>query len=214
MIYKIFPIQSKEDLSRCPVFAVNHFLWACRRRPESFGRMGYLAGQGLYVQMTCMESAPKRDCKNHRDLVCKDSAMEVFLAFPDKKLRQTAPPEATSLYFNFEINANGAMYAKYGYGRRDRQFITGEDYDMTGAKAVIEPDRWSVELLIPQRMLKRVGGIADLTAGSVFFCNFYKISEDPAIEHYAAFNPIQSETPNFHLPQYFAQAVITEWAQA
>ncbi len=210
MLYKTYLIHSKEELDSCPAFVVKHFMWTpTPRRPITFGRMGYIEGQGLYLTMTCLEIEPKRACINHRDMVCKDSAVEAFFAFPDASL-QSGPPTAESLYFNFEINANGAMYAKYGYGRKNRQFITDEEYAQTGVKAAIEPDRWSVELLVPQSLLERAGGLSDFSIGSVFYCNFYKISEDPAIEHYAAYAPIQSETPNFHLPQYFAKAVIAE----
>jgi len=42
----------------------------------------------------------------------------------------------------------------------------------------------------------------------MFFCNFYKIAESAGIEHYGAYHPIPVETPNFHLPQHFAKAII------
>ncbi len=214
MLYKTYMIHSREELSSCPVFEVKHFMWTTASpRPETFGRMGCLAGEGLYLKMTCLESGPKRACANHRDMVCKDSAMEAFFAFPDANL-QSGPPTADSLYFNFEINANGAMYAKYGYGRKGRQFLSDEDYALTGVKAAVEPDRWSVELLVPESVLARIGGLAAFTIGSAFYCNFYKISEDPAIEHYAAYAPIQNETPNFHLPQYFAKAVVAAFGES
>jgi hypothetical protein len=202
MIYETRIISAKEELSLCPVFEVGHFLWNCRRRPETYGRMGYLKGQGLFLQMTSLESDPLRELKNHRDMVCKDSAVEAFFSFSPEQ------PDENSLYFNFEINANGAMYAKYGHGRKDRQFLTEAEYALTGVRAAVEADRWTAELLVPQQVLERVCGISGFGAGDVFFCNFYKISEDPGIEHYAAYSPIQSAAPNFHLPQFFAKAVV------
>jgi hypothetical protein len=202
MIYETRIISSREEISASPVFKVGHFMWACRRRPETFGRMGYLKGQGLFLQMTSLERDPLRELKNHRDMVCKDSAVEAFFSFAPEQ------PDENSLYFNFEVNANGAMYAKYGQGRKNREFLTDEEYAMTGVKAKIGPESWSAEWLVPLRVLERVCGIAGFEAGDSFFCNFYKISENPGIEHYAAYSPIQNETPNFHLPQYFAKAVI------
>jgi hypothetical protein len=202
MIYETRIISSLGEISACPVFKVSHFLWTCRRRPETFGRMGYLKGQGLCLQMTSLEREPLRELKNHRDMVCNDSAVEAFFSFAPEQ------PDENSLYFNFEINANGAMYAKYGQGRKNRQFLTEEEYATTGVKATIAPESWSAEWLVPLELLKRVCGISGFEPGDSFFCNFYKISENPGIEHYAAYSPIQSETPNFHLPQYFARAVI------
>jgi hypothetical protein len=207
-MYNVRRISNKEELSGCDIFKAEHFMWNSTRRPEAFGRMGYLERQGLYVRMTCLESGPKREYKNHMENVYKDSAMEIFLAFPDADLKQSDPPARDSLYFNFEINANGAMYAKYGHGRQGRQFITDEEYAATGVNAVIEPDSWSVELLIPESLLKRVGGIRHFSAGSIFFFNFYKISEDPAIEHYGAYSPMPGDKPDFHQPPHFARAVI------
>lgn len=209
MTYKTYLISNKDELARCPVFEIKHFQWTSRQQPKTYGQMGYLDNQGLYLRITSLERNPKRLLTNHRDMVCKDSAIEAFFAFPDTSLQQTDPPQADSLYFNFEVNANGAMYAKYGYGRKNRQFLTDEEYALTGVQAQIESDRWMIELLIPLEVLKRVGGILRFAAGDIFFCNFYKISEDPAIEHYASYSPIDCETPNFHLPQYFAQAVVT-----
>ena len=211
MVYPIYMIQSKEALHRCPTFEVSHSLWNSLQKPQTFGQIAYLIGQGLYLRMTSLESNPKRELQNHRDRVCTDSAMEAFFAFPDPNLRQTEQPSNDALYLNFEINANGAMYAKYGHGRQGRQFLTEADYARTHVQASMEPDRWTVELLVPDTLLARVGGIPAFKAGDTFFCNFYKVAEDPAIEHYAAFCPIPTETPNFHLPAHFARAEIVEW---
>jgi len=212
MTHPIYVIQSKDELKQCPTFQVNHYLWNSLQKPETFGQVAYLMGQGLYLRMTSLEQNPKRELQNHRDMVCKDSAMEAFFAFPDPELRQTEQPSNDVLYLNFEINANGAMYAKYGYGRQGRQFLTDEEYALTGVQASIEQDRWTVELLIPDALLRRLG-LPAFKAGDTFFCNFYKIAEDPAIEHYGAFFPIPTETPNFHLPEYFARAEIVHFDQ-
>ena len=210
MYYPTYIIDRQEELDSCPRFSVDHYLWTCHTRPQSFGQMAYLRDRGLFLRMTCLEQNPRRTMENHGDMVCKDSAMEAFFAFPDLSLRQTAPPSKDSLYFNFEINANGAMYAKYGRGRQNRQFITPEEYTMTGVEAVIEQDRWTIKLLIPDPLLERVCGISGFSAGDRFFCNFYKIAEHPPIAHYAAFCPIPLPEPNFHLPQYFAKTEILE----
>ena len=204
-MYKTYVIHRKEDITECPSFAVDHFMWNSILRPKTCGRMAYLSEQGLFVQMTCNETNPKRDFKHHRDMVCKDSAMEAFFVFDSK-----AQPTEDSLYFNFDINAHGAMYAKYGRGRSNRQFISDDEYRLAGVQAKIEENHWSVELLISNKLLERVCGIPGLSDGDVFHCNFYKISEDPRIEHYAAYSPIKNDKPNFHMPQYFAKAVVCD----
>lgn len=207
MIYHTPIIRSIDELDQAPMFRCDHYLWTCLAQPTTQGQMACLDGQGLVVRMTSFEGNPKRAFQNHRDMVCEDSAVEAFFAFPDPTLKQTTQPSNDDLYFNFELNANGAMYAKTGHGRQGRTFLSDTEYALADIKTTILPDRWTAEFLIPLPLLER-HGIRPMQAGDTFFCNFYKISEDPAIQHYAAFCPIPTETPNFHLPAHFARAVV------
>lgn len=74
-------------------------------------------------------------------------------------------------------------------------------------RAQLGAQSWSVELTVPEALSLPIGARA-IFAGGQFFCNFYKISESPDIEHYASFSPVDSEKPNFHLPECFARAVL------
>lgn len=209
--YRIKILRSEDELDTCYLFKVDHFQWTCLRRPVAYGRMGYLPEKGFLLRMVCEEDDPKRNLTRPRDMVCKDSAMEAFFALPGQlpESWDQFAPRNDGLYLNFEVNANGAMYAKYGWGRQGRSHITPEEYRQTGVRAGVEPGRWWMELLVPQSLIRRLCGIRSFQTGNIVYCNFYKISEDPAIEHYASFHPIHSETPNFHLPEQFAKAIIT-----
>lgn len=90
--------------------------------------------------------------------------------------------------------------------REDSPF--GEVYKETGVNSVIEKDHWTMSLLIPEKFLKEVCDYLPDGSGKEIYCNFYKISEDPAVEHYISFSPIDSEKPNFHLPVFFAKAEV------
>ena len=173
--YKIKTISSKEEIVNCNRFEIDHVQWHhAITPPKACGYMGYLKGEGLYVQICTEEHDPLARCTEHHEMVCKDSAVEVFLAFAEKGKELTN----NDMYLNFEVNANGAMYAKYGFGRQGRQF------------------------------LKEVCDYLPDGSGKEIYCNFYKISEDPAVEHYISFSPIDSEKPNFHLPVFFAKAEV------
>lgn len=204
MTYHVKRINEKNQIETCEKFAVNQYMWNSKQEPKTYGWIGYVEGEGLFAKMVCEESNPRREYKNHREMVCNDSAMEIFFAFTEEAEALTND----SMYINFEINANGAMYAKYGKGRKNREFITEEQYEMTGCKAEIENDRWSVEVLIPESFLNQICDFNQVKAGKTFYCNFYKIAECKEIEHYGSYSPIDSETPNFHLPVFFAEAVI------
>lgn len=138
---------------------------------------------------------PLARCTEHHEMVCKDSAVEVFLAFAEKGKELTN----NDMYLNFEVNANGAMYAKYGFGRQGRQFLSDEVYKETGVNSVIEKDHWTMSLLIPEKFLKEVCDYLPDGSGKEIYCNFYKISEDPAVEHYISFHQltVRSQTSTF-----------------
>ena len=189
-------------LEQTPMFKVDKLLWGTKECPKTYGYLGYKKKDGFYLRMICEEKNPYRSYKKNMDPVYKDSAMEAFFQFFPKSTNETP------IYLNFEVNANGAMYAKYGFGRQGRVFLSDEIYKETGVNSVIEKDHWTMSLLIPEKFLKEVCDYLPDGSGKEIYCNFYKISEDPAVEHYISFSPIDSEKPNFHLPVFFAKAEV------
>lgn len=212
MEYCVKRIKSREEITSCQRFEVSHFLWVDVCKPKTYGYLGYLEGEGLYAEMYCREKAPRRVCtgpdgrfsKEKGKRVCDDSAMEIFVGFSDgtKGITQNA------LYLNFEINANGEMYGNYGKGRKNRSFLPEEVYRQAAPRAFVGEDSWKIQVLFPEKFLQEISGVEIGKPGTKFYCNFYKISETPEIEHYGCYAPIENDTPNFHLPQYFAEAVV------
>ena len=85
MEYKIKTISSKEEIVNCNRFEIDHVQWHhAITPPKACGYMGYLKGEGLYVQICTEEHDPLARCTEHHEMVCKDSAVEVFLAFAAK----------------------------------------------------------------------------------------------------------------------------------
>lgn len=208
--YAVHTITSRQQLKDCPIFHVDNFQWRNVVKPKTWGRMGYLLNEGLFIEMTTEEIQPKREFHLPMDPVWQDSAMEAFFAFPDRPLLpgKEFSPKNDGLYFNFEVNANGAMYANYGYGRNNRKPFTPEEFSTFRVSATVHPTQWSIYLIVPMPIIQQRTGLLDFEPGDVFYCNFYKISEDKSIEHYGSFSPLASDTPNFHLPESFAKATI------
>lgn len=204
MLYHVKRIDNKEQIETCETFLINQYMWNSKREPKVYGWMGYMEGEGLFVKMVCEETNPKREYQNHRDPVYKDSTMEIFLAF----LEEGETLSNQCMYTNFEINSNGAMLANFGKGRKDRQSITDEQFELTGVGATIQSDRWYLEVLFPESYLNQICDFTTVKEGKPFYCNFYKIAESEEIQHFGSYSPIESETPNFHLPVCFAEAVI------
>ena len=204
MNYHVKRISDRKQIEQCNQFQINLYMWDSKIEPKAYGWMGYINGEGLFVKMVCEESDPKRQFKNHKDPVYKDSAMEIFLAFLESGETLTND----CMYTNFEINSNGAMLANYGIGRNNRIFISDEQYQQTNVHTTIEADKWYLEVLFPESYLNQICDFEEIKKGARFYCNFYKIAESEEILHFGSYSPINSEIPNFHMPICFAQAMI------
>ncbi|MFQ9494474.1 MAG: carbohydrate-binding family 9-like protein [Dorea longicatena] len=115
---------------------------------------------------------------------------------------------ADDIYLNFEMNANGALLACYGKNKMNRIPFTPDQIRKMKCSAEIREEQWNVNLTLPIEILEQIYGKLNLQEGSDFRCNFYKICETKEYEHYAAYRCVESERPNFHLPEYFEKAVI------
>lgn len=202
---KVKIIENAEALDKTEPFQVDHLLWGTKSIPKTYAYLGFVPGDGFYLKMVCEEKNPFRTYKNNQDPVYRDSAMEAFFQFDSEK-----PKSAQDIYVNFEANSNGALLAAYGENRIYRSYFGAEELKAFDCKAVIEENEWNITLRIPLDILEEIYGPLHLRAGSEFRCNFYKISETEAIEHYASYSPIKSEVPSFHLPEFFASAEIVE----
>ena len=202
--YKLYVIKDRDGLSVCPEFKVDNVQWNSTRSPCTTGRMGYIADEGIVVRMKCEETNPLATKTKNMEMVCFDSAMEAFFSFTDGD----SVPTMDSLYFNFEINSNGALYAKSGYGRPNRAELLPSEMDLVAPKAWLTDEAWYMEITVPNQLLERFLEKPALSAGDVFYCNFYKVGQTPEIEHYMSYNYIAADKPNFHMPPYFAKAIV------
>lgn len=199
-IYHVKTIKTIDQINECPVFEISHYRWTKNYRPKAMGKMALLDGYGLIVMMTATETDPLRQYHVDDSPVYKDSGLEAFINF--------APENLDKGYFNFEMNANGAMLSEFGTGKERKKLKEITAYHAECTADIVDKISWSVLLKIPKELICEIYGKKCLSSGDIFTCNFYKISEDPRIEHYASYAPVESPTPNFHLPNCFARAII------
>lgn len=199
MPYYVKRIAGVEQIDQCDVFQIDHYQWLGSYRPKAYGSMGYREGYGLIVSITVEEKNPLRHYQHRDDPVYKDSAVEAFFDFSPKSGKQK--------YFNFEMNGNGAMLSQFG-NRGNRQFLKHLTNQSARCDVAIKERSWSAILQIPMELITELYQMKPLEKEDRFTCNFYKICEDPGLEHYASYAPIDSPSPDFHLPEYFTEAVI------
>lgn len=202
-IIEIETIQSREQLEEVKPFQIEELLWGTHWIPVTYGYIGFVREEGFYLKMICEEKDPVRLYKENQSPVYRDSAMEAFFKFNAEK-----GDSENDIYLNFEFNANGALLAAYGTDRIHRVYFEKEDLRAFSCHALIEEERWSVRIYLPLFVLEKIYGSHILRKTNRFWCNFYKISENPSFEHYAAYSRINTILPDFHQPRYFAEAKI------
>lgn len=195
MAYIIPVVSSYESAKETRPFFISCPLWNTAYTPKSYGYLWLIKNQGFMVKLICEEREPLQTYFNANDPVYEDSALEAFFQFQ----------EGSGDYFNFEMNSSGALLAQFGPDRLHRTYLAREHMDLCTVNACIGNDAWSVTLTIPFSLLKLYH--ANYRETSCIRCNFYKICETPPHMHFMSWSPIIWETPNFHLPQFFGQAV-------
>lgn len=191
-------IHHADDIAGCQKHPISHYMWRCTMKPEAYGQLAALDEKGFMIRLVSKESHPVTTYTNHFDPVYKDSAIEVFFQF--------GPLGST--YMNFEFNANGAVLAMYGAEREGRSRLDDAMLQALNIRADKTDDAWSITFFLPQEIIRSLYPDFTLTKGSTVSFNFYKISESEEIEHYGAMAEIFLENPDFHVPQFFARAVI------
>ena len=133
--------------------------------------------------------------------VWEDSCCEIFLQKPGEKE-----------YYNFEVNAAGVMVAARGEGRADRTALSPDDMAsivrFVGVDGAQEYSggifSWRVTLLIPFSVL-------DIDADALpekLRGNIYKCGDATAHPHYLSWNPVGTERPDYHRPEFFGEFIL------
>lgn len=187
------------DIINCPKHFISHYMWRCTRRPDAYGQLAALNNAGFVVRLVCREANPLTTYTNNFDPVYKDSALEAFFLFGS----------VGDVYMNFEFNSTGAVLTMAGAEREKRIPFDAAAIQALNIKAEKSDDCWSVTFFLPVEMIRRFYPDFTIVSGREFSFNFYKISESPEDEHYGAFSEIPLKKPDFHVPQFFAKAVIS-----
>lgn len=190
--YTIFETNGAPDWSAVPVISVDCVLW----EPDCGIRMAQQLcydETALYVRQRAKESAIRAEYTAPLSPVHQDSCMEFFFALGED-----------NRYFNFEINPNACFELGFGANRSNRiRLCRKNEQETFCARCVRTPDGWTAEYRIPMDFLRLFYPDFRPKPGVRFRANCYKcggLTEQP---HFLAWNPVTSETPDFHRPQDF-----------
>ena len=154
---------------------------------------------GFCMHMTVYERDPRRTETEHQKDIYKDSCAEWFVNFA---------PEICDRYFNFEVNANGAMYAAFRKNRYEYAFLPAGDMEKLEIQAEIRDDRWEVRYRVPFSLIRKYIPDYRFEEGMKIRTNFYKCGDETAYPHFGIWNESPLKKPDFHRPEYFAEVIL------
>lgn len=184
-----------KDISVAPKAHISNNPWG-GSAPESYGQM-ILTEKSLKVKLVVKEQNPRCMISEFNGNVFQDSCVEFFIS-----------PNGTVSYFNMEFNSNGVMLLGFKAPDLRRIRMECENYrELFNIKPFLGEDFWSVEFDIPKDFILKYFPNATFGENSSMKCNFYKCGDCTNSPHYAAWNSVEWETPNFHLPQFFGNVI-------
>ena len=143
---------------------------------------------GFSVKFHTNEARLRSEVTRENGEVCCDSCVEFFLK----------PDVYDTNYINFELNPKGVMHIGLGKDRYGRQLID-EDRSIFRVESDAKDGDWSICWYIPDSFLLRYFG----QICPVCRANFYKCGDETNKPHYAVWNPVESEKPDYHLSDLF-----------
>jgi len=185
-----------KSVIRYPIDQINWQTYVYK--PEVSFLTGY-TNKELLLKYYVNEEYFKAEKTKPNQMVCEDSCLEFFVS-----------PEEDGLYYNLEFNGIGTCLLGSGKSRKGNiradEKIISRIRRLTSVGQSPVPEKkglfsWTLTLAIPFDVLFH-HNIKSLT-GKTFRANFHKCGDKLTIPHYVTWNPIKTEKPDFHQPEYF-----------
>ena len=195
--YTIVRTEGKPGWERVPVLTLDSILWEPDAGVRATAQFCHDA-ESLYVRLRAAEEDIRAEYTAPLSPVHRDSCLEFFFM-----------PEGGDRYFNFEINPNGCLHIGFGHGRHDSTVLYRRDAaELFAIRTQRTPDGWEAAYRIPLAFLRLF--YPEFLFEGVLRANVYKCGDDTPHPHYLAWNPVLTETPDFHRPEYFGKMVFDE----
>ncbi len=194
-----------QQVGQCLDNNIEHELIDCVNWPNEFSykpitRFVVAASDTrLYLYFSVIAKGLRAIHTNDLSPVAEDSCVEFFMQIPGQ-----------DEYWNFEWNCIGTLNGSHRVERPSPTRLTVEQlssikrYASCGTEAIEEQDGtfcWDLTVSIPLNLV----GLDSENLPNYIMGNFNKCSSKGAHRHYVSWNPINSEKPDFHRPDYFGK---------
>lgn len=182
---------------------IDKFCWDYSFKPLSKAKLCLVKNLGICVKMWSYEDNPVSIHSKDNENVYQDSCLEFFF---------NAFPKESHVYMNFEINHLGTMLIQYGADRGDRRFLS--TLNVTYPKVTTFNgkddlgDFWGIEYIIPLELLDIIYGKSDILPEQIIKAALYKCGDKTGRPHYGSWQVIDTENPDFHLPEFFGELTV------
>ncbi len=133
--------------------------------------------------------------------VHNDSCVEFFIS-----------PQKDGAYYNFEFNCIGTTKVGYGKARANRVLINPKILKRIKTKSSLGNlpfeektggHKWEMMIVIPKACFSHDKDI--VLKGLKARANFYKCGDKTSKPHFVTWNPVGTENPDYHQPEYFGK---------
>lgn len=168
--------------------------------PHTTLRAAY-SSTGLYLDFEVENDYVGAENTENQSPVSKDECVEAFLQ-----------PQVDGEYWNFEFNCIGAINASHRLVRPEPVRLTADELALVRRDATLgsapfaerQGDfRWRLLIVIPWSLMA-----VTPIEGTVVRGNFYKCASASQRPHYLSWNPIATEKPDYHRPEFFGALIL------
>ena len=170
--------------------------------PQVEFRMAY-SDSAFLLHYRVKEQSVRAIAIENNGAVWQDSCVEFFIT-----------PADDGMYYNFEFNCIGICLLSVGSSRNDRELASNSIISSirqrpslgrhSFAERKVETE-WDLVIVIPYSCLFKHPDFSP--AGKTVRANFYKCGDALTVPHFLSWNPIKTEKPDFHRPEYFGKIV-------
>ncbi len=194
--YTIKKIQGTPDWTKVPVMPIDTLLWTDSIDITAQAQICW-DENALYLRMEAVEPHIRAEENGPLAMVCEDSCLEFFFR-PTEQMK----------YFNIEINPNKAMFMGIATGRTMLfRLLCSEMKEQMNIQVEMTGKGWVLSYQIPFSLIRFFFPEFKAEEGGKIYGNAYKCGDRTVKEHYMVWNPIQSEEPDFHLPEQFGTLI-------
>ncbi len=192
--YTLLRTADRPNWAAVPAAALLPCRWSPNPPPRAEAKAAWNE-EALFVRLESF-AAPARAVNTEPDsAVWEDSCLEFFFS------------AGGGSYLNLEANANGALRASIGPDRHARRLLRELNVPLPLVTASRGAAGWSVSFTIPAALPEALLGIR-LRNGLRLRGNFYSCGDKTPAPHYAAWRSVETETPDFHRPEFFGDLLL------